>query len=85
MSVELPDDPKRPAAALLYAPVAMGMREAALVLGLSPRTLETMAAAGSVPSFRVGRRRLFPRLALEAWAEAQAEAAATLTTEGGAA
>ena len=81
MSVELPQDPKRPAATVTYTPIAMGVREAALVLGVSPRTLEEMAADNTVPSFKMGRRRLFPRAALEAWVDTQVQAAAA--SEGG--
>lgn len=40
-------------------------REAARVLGISVRTLETLIALGELKSVRVGRRRLIPRAELE--------------------
>jgi excisionase family DNA binding protein len=40
-------------------------REAAHVLGISVRTLETLIALGELKSVRVGRRRLIPRAELE--------------------
>jgi len=43
-------------------------REAAQVLGISVRTLETLIALGELKSVRVGRRRLIPRGELERFA-----------------
>jgi excisionase family DNA binding protein len=40
-------------------------REAAHVLGISVRTLETLIALRELKSVRVGRRRLIPRAELE--------------------
>ena len=64
---------------LTLAPIALGVRDAALILGIGERLLADLAAAGEVPSFRVRRRRLFRVADLNTWAEAQSAAA----TEGG--
>jgi excisionase family DNA binding protein len=46
-------------------PLLSAKREAARVLGLSVRTLETLIALKELKSVRVGRRRLIPRAELE--------------------
>ena len=52
--------------------LALRPAEAARALGLSERTLWTLADAGTVPSVRVGKLRLFPVAVLQRWLIAQA-------------
>ncbi len=52
-------------------PLALGMHQAARVMGISQRTLFTLLKAGDVPHVRIGRRVLFRRAALEAWLAAR--------------
>ena len=47
--------------------VAVGMGEAARRLGLSARTVATLVVIGELPSRKVGRRRIIPVAALEAF------------------
>jgi excisionase family DNA binding protein len=60
-------------------PLALRPREAARVLGVSPRTLWGWTNAGIVPCVRVGtgKRRtvLYPVADLQAWLSRQADAA----------
>lgn len=49
--------------------LAVGAVEAARLLGLSPRTVATLTAQGVLPSFCVGRRRLYSIERLRAWVE----------------
>jgi excisionase family DNA binding protein len=60
------------------SPLALRPRDAARVLGVSPRTLWEWTRAGIVPCVRVGtgKRRvvLYPMGALQAWLVRQAEA-----------
>lgn len=51
--------------------IALGVREAAAALSVSPRTVEALAKAGVLPSFTLGRRRLFAVEALRDWARRQ--------------
>jgi excisionase family DNA binding protein len=48
-------------------PLVLRPKEAAVCLRLSLRTLRRLTAQGVIPSIKVGRLRLFPRAALEAW------------------
>jgi len=48
--------------------ILYGRREAAAILSISLRTLDGLVAAKQLPVRRVGRRTLFPRQALEAFA-----------------
>jgi hypothetical protein len=41
------------------APINVGAREAAAMLGISLRTLQTETTDGSVPSFKIRGRRLY--------------------------
>ena len=78
-----PDDPRAAPPEVVLEPITLRARQAAVVLGLSERLVKELAAAGTLPSFKLGTCRLFHRASLEAWAAArQAEAAAA---EGGAA
>jgi len=47
--------------------MAVGVTEAARRLGLSARTVATLIARRELPSRRVGRRRIIPIAALEAF------------------
>lgn len=47
--------------------LAVGVMEAARRLGLSPRTIATLIARREPPSRKVGRRRIIPVHALEAF------------------
>jgi excisionase family DNA binding protein len=47
--------------------VAVGMAEAARRLGLSARTVATLVLRREIPSKKVGRRRIIPVAALEAF------------------
>jgi len=47
--------------------LAVGMAEAARRLGLSARTVATLVLRQELPSRKVGRRRIIPVLALEAF------------------
>ena len=47
--------------------LAVGMVEAARRLGLSARTVATLVLRHELPSRKVGRRRIIPVLALEAF------------------
>ena len=47
--------------------MAVGVAEAARRLGLSARTVATLIARRELPSRRVGRRRIIPIAALEAF------------------
>lgn len=58
-------------------PMLVGMNEAARMIGVSPRTLWSMANAGELPTVRIRRRVLFNVPALRDWVNAR--------TKGGAA
>jgi excisionase family DNA binding protein len=47
--------------------LAVGMAEAARRLGLSPRTVATLVSRRKLASRKVGRRRIIPVIALEAF------------------
>jgi excisionase family DNA binding protein len=47
--------------------IAVDIREAARRLSLSPRTVATLLATQELPSRKVGRRRIIPVAALEAF------------------
>lgn len=49
--------------------IAVGVAEAARRLGLSARTVATLIARRELPSRKVGRRRIIPVTALEAFAK----------------
>jgi len=52
-------------------PPVLTMREAALYLRLSERTLHGLVQRKAVPSFRLGRQHRFNLAALEQWAREQ--------------
>jgi excisionase family DNA binding protein len=51
--------------------LAVGMAEAARRLGLSARTVAMLASRRELPSRRVGRRRIIPVVALEAFVRSE--------------
>jgi excisionase family DNA binding protein len=51
--------------------LAVGMAEAARRLGLSLRTVATLVLRRELPSRKVGRRRIIPVLALEAFVRSE--------------
>jgi len=63
----------RPRLSMAAAPVAVGAREAALLVGLSLRTWRALDTCGGCPApVRIGRRRLWPVAELQAWIAAGA-------------
>ena len=53
--------------------IAVGMAEAARRLGLSARTVATLVTRHELPSRKVGRRRIIPVVALEAFVRGDSE------------
>lgn len=49
------------------APLALGLRDAARMLGVSERHLQKLALAGDVPSAMIGGRRVFRLATLDRW------------------
>lgn len=45
----------------------MGMRDLAVYLGISPRSVARLVAAGTIPTIRIGGRRLASREAIRTW------------------
>lgn len=52
--------------------IGLNAREAAEVLGVSPRTIAKLAAEGKIPKVKVGGRVVFPRHLLLRWLEDEA-------------
>lgn len=48
--------------------ILISKREAALLLGVSPRTVDTLITNGELPTRRIGRRVLASRVSLEKFA-----------------
>lgn len=48
-------------------PLLLNQKEAAALLGISTRTLARRSADGTIPSFLIGRRRLYSRDRLAQW------------------
>lgn len=46
-------------------PLLVNEREAAMLLGVSPRTVWTLADAGELPVIRIGRRKFYRRQSIE--------------------
>ena len=55
--------------------LAVGLAEAAEMLGVGRSTLHRMVRAGEIPHVRIGRRIIFPMAALNAWLDEQARTA----------
>ena len=53
-------------------PFLLNQKEAAALLGISPRTLARRSADGTIPSFLIGRRRVYSRFRLTEWVARQA-------------
>lgn len=53
------------------APLLLSVRDAARLLGVSPRHLHTLTHRGEVPHVRLGHRVLYPVARLMAYIEAQ--------------
>lgn len=51
--------------------LALSARDAAAALGISERLLWSLSVSGQIPSFRIGRRRLYRRDSLESWLQEQ--------------
>ncbi|MCC5830902.1 MAG: helix-turn-helix domain-containing protein [Phycisphaeraceae bacterium] len=69
-SINEPDD-ATPAGVQVPA-IAMDLTRAAAAMSISPRTLDELARKNEIPSFRIGRRRLFDPQALRRWVSSQA-------------
>jgi excisionase family DNA binding protein len=54
------------------SPLAVGRREAAVLLGISERLLWTWTNAGTIPHVRIGTRVLYPVRQLQDWLDRQA-------------
>ena len=53
--------------------LAVNVQEAARRLGISPRTVATLVLRRELPSRKVGRRRIIPVMALEAFVRGDSE------------
>jgi hypothetical protein len=53
-------------------PFLLNQRQAAALLGISTRTLARRSADGTIPSFLIGRRRVYSRFRLTQWVAEQA-------------
>jgi excisionase family DNA binding protein len=63
--------------------LALRADEAADALGISPRTLAAMVAAGTIPYTRIGKRNLrFPVAALQKWLDGQTTMPAGMVHNG---
>jgi excisionase family DNA binding protein len=62
----------------VHTPALLSAVDTARYLAISQRTLATLTASGEVPSLTIGRRRVYPRVALDQWI------AERITTAGGA-
>lgn len=56
-------------------PLAVDVRGAARMIGLSPRSIQALIKTGELPSFTVGRRRLLAVESLRRWIESRAREA----------
>jgi hypothetical protein len=48
-------------------PFLLNQKQAAALLGISPRTLARRSTDGTIPSFLIGRRRVYSRFRLAQW------------------
>jgi excisionase family DNA binding protein len=60
---------------LRATPLLVSIRASAKMLGVSERTIWSMADDGRLPCVRIGRRRLFSVASLESWIARQQSAA----------
>jgi excisionase family DNA binding protein len=63
-----------PTAAITLPAIAVGAKDAAKLIGISPSAVLTLARQDRIPHFRHGKRVLFSVAALTAWVEAQVSA-----------
>ena len=59
-------------AGMSMRPFLLSQKEAAALLGISPRTLARRSADGTIPSFLIGRRRVYSRFRIAEWVARQA-------------
>ena len=64
---------KSPKSVPTSPPLALRPSNAATALGISPRKLWELTAAGEIPHVRLGRVVLYPASALAAWLEANSQ------------
>jgi predicted DNA-binding transcriptional regulator AlpA len=57
-------------------PLLVSLRDASKLLGLSEKTVWTLAKTNRIPSLKVNSRRLFSVVSLESWIASQLEATA---------
>jgi len=62
--------------------LAVGIREAAQMLSVSPRTIQNYIAAKTLPHRKIGRRTVIPVRALEAFLRADQPSPVTRTSSG---
>lgn len=62
--------------------LAVGIREAAQMLSVSPRTIQNYIAAKTLPYRKIGRRTVIPVRALEAFLRADQPSPVTRTSGG---
>lgn len=55
------------------APLLVKLPVAAKLLGLSEKTVWTLAKSGTIPSIKIGASRRFPVAAIESWVATQLE------------
>ncbi len=58
--------------------LAITVKEAAILLGVSPPLVYELINREDFPSFKVGKRRLIGKAALEEWVQIQAQSGAAL-------
>lgn len=58
--------------------IAITVKEAAALLGVSPPLVYELINREDFPSFKVGKRRLISRAGLEKWVQIQAQSGAAL-------
>ncbi len=75
-----PPDPSAPTLSPLNH-ATLTAHEVADLLGVNPKTVYEAASRGEIPSRRLGRRVLFPRVAIEAWLSAPAGDCGTMTRQ----
>lgn len=63
-------------------PLLIDERAAANLLGLSPRTVWSLSAAGQIPFVRIGRRKLYSLESLRAWIRQRETLLADKSTAG---
>jgi len=62
-------------------PLAVGRREAALMLGISERLLWTLTQEGQIPHVRIASRVLYPVAELRRWLEDRSRASVSAASD----